>query len=192
MHVITVNAGCKLSSDVAIRAFLDRVDLQHPDWDCIFCPESCKSLESSCVGQPLKSMHGNVVQYTYYPGVGSHAMCWFLKSSLANSIVCRNAVGRTIAFSIKLAGCKTCTIVGVHAPHSEGSLREMYAHVSAQLRQFTRSKNPRSRFAFAIGDWNTDILPVHSLDHLAHVQNREYRHCTRRAIMHNFTTAQKK
>ena len=187
IQVLTLNSACRLGEDFSLEALVHMLNVRNICWDAIFCPEFSRTTDASIVQTVLVSDFGHYTQYSWHPGPGSNAMCWLVKSSLSSNLVNLHGLGRTLSFSVRLVGSKICSVVGAHAPHSKVSLNEFMSDVSVQLKQNGRRSRSSSRFSFLIGDWNTDLLPAHALDHLSHVQNRENKHRSRRMILHIFS-----
>jgi len=158
-----------LGSRSAIDAFLELCSDKFPDWQFIFVAELSCTLSWT-------NSDFNLGEGWSWQGAHSRCMALFVRKSV------RFLVNKTFFFD-RVGGVllkfnrRHLLLCGVHMRHGD----ELYN----SLADFSNCVNcsPKGCPVFAVGDWNTDQLPIMQIDPFAEMYHRDMHHYERRLSM---------
>ena len=173
VQLVACNAGCKLTSEDSIAAFID----SFPRADGIFVPEFNVSIYDS---NPYEMFLPGVRIHIWNPGPGSFNCAWIVRESVESAFLKFTGLGRTASVIFRAASGHKLICIGAHVAHGFEAQQTLH-ELSAQSHVASRG----DRVAI-VGDLNIDLLPVSSLDPFSHLPQRQHKHRDRRSMLYTF------
>ena len=176
--VVSWNAECKINSTDAATAMLSTIASSAPQWDVLYVAEHDKLANPTFTEDVSSNM------YRHHPGVGSHAMAFYIQGpaiSWVRSVRWVGRVGAVTFLSDMANGRQVCFfVVGIHVAHGMGINDSI-----AQLTSIMAFKPPGAK-VLIVGDYNVDYLPCCPYDPLSVSPHRTLHHFYRRELLDAF------
>lgn len=148
-RVVCVNAICTLGTDERLEGYLANVLDVLPDVSFVHVTE----LDG--VRQSVREIDiPGWTAFRWWPGEGSRAMCWLVRSAMAQHVLRVRGLGRCHSLVLRAgADSQAVHLVGHHAPHSEDELQAHLSDLAVLLRSVRRCRR-----WYVVGDANAEEL----------------------------------
>ena len=172
LTIISINAGGKLGSNESLAAWLALCRFRNINFDIAFVSE----LDF----RPNKSVIYRLPGYRvlrYWPGPGSRAIAWIVRSSIMTHIRKRHWKARVGALELAYRRMAPVFIIGFHGAQGDHRQESL-----ADVRAMWRVK-PCLAECILLGDFNVDLLPGSHNDPWSDLPGRASRHAEHRDIL---------
>ena len=181
LNVVSLNANGRLGCSHRIHAWL----LQLEFWSGLPDIVAVQELDTYRGKESNLQVPGWKI-FRHWPGPGSRACAFLVRSSVVPMIAWKKWLGRAGVVVLKDAEEKCLIVSQVHGAHGSSLLAESLTALADLI-----SRCPRWAPAIAVGDWNIDLLPIAELDVGKHRPGRAARHADERGLLRCFLDAKR-
>ena len=143
------NVADRLSSSAKIEAWLPQLGFYGTRFDIIFVSEF-DTCQRSLVWHKVRGW----IVMRFWPGPGSRAMTWLVRSSLTHHTIWKQWQHRAGTLLLADSECNHSCLIDIHGSHCSTDLQEDFSNIA-----WMAAQRPEGSALTIMGDWSVNLLP---------------------------------